>query len=134
MAGFNTGDIVTLVSGSPRMTVEKMEGRNVLCVWINEGIVHRDMFDAAIVKAFEGSSDRGGFGGGDRGGRPSYGDKKPYGDKPSYGDKKPYGDKPSYGDKKPYSDKKYGEKKTYGDKKPSSRDEPTKDKKFFRKD
>jgi uncharacterized protein YodC (DUF2158 family) len=62
------GDIVTLVSGSPRMAVEGFEGKNINVVWINEGKVNRDTFNVTLLRKFEASEDRGGFKGGDRGG------------------------------------------------------------------
>ncbi len=70
MSALTEGDIVTLVSGSPRMTVESFEGKNIKVVWINEGTVHRDMFNVTLLRKFEASEggDRGGFKGGDRGG------------------------------------------------------------------
>lgn len=87
MSALTEGDIVTLVSGSPRMTVESFEGKNIRVVWINEGTVHRDMFNITLLRKFEASEDRGGFkGGGDRGGFKG-GDHK--GGGKSYGDKKP---------------------------------------------
>jgi len=76
MSALTEGDIVVLVSGSPRLAVEKITGKTISCVWINEGIVHRDEFDVALVRKWEANDrdggrggDRGGFKGGDRGGR-----------------------------------------------------------------
>lgn len=70
MTALTEGDIVTLVSGSPRLAVEKITGKIISCVWINEGIVHRDEFDIALIRKWEAPAggDRGGFKGGDRGG------------------------------------------------------------------
>jgi len=79
MAALSTGDIVVLVSGSPRFCVESIQSTKVSCVWVNEGIVHRDTFDMGILRKWEaqdtapnrgggGGGDRGGFKGGDRGG------------------------------------------------------------------
>ena len=94
MSALTEGDIVTLVSGSPRMTVESFEGKKINVVWINEGTVHRDTFNVTLLRKFEASEDRGGdrggFKGGDRGGdRGGFkgGDRKG-GGKP-FGDKKP---------------------------------------------
>ncbi len=99
MSALTEGDIVTLVSGSPRMTVESFEGKNINVVWINEGTVHRDTFNVTLLRKFEaseggfksGGGDRGGFkGGGDRGGFKGGGDRG--GDRKGGG--KPFGDKP----------------------------------------
>ncbi len=70
MSALTEGDIVTLVSGSPRMTVEGFEGKKINVVWINEGKVHRDTFNVTLLRKFEATEqgDRGGFKGGDRGG------------------------------------------------------------------
>ena len=122
MSALTEGDIVTLVSGSPRMTVESFEGKNINVVWINEGTVHRDTFNVTLLRKFEASEggfkgggdrdrggdrggfkgggdrggDRGGFkGGGDRGGDRKGGGGKPFGDKPrrTFDDRK---EKPFY--------------------------------------
>ncbi len=39
MAQFNPGDVVSLKSGGPSMTVEQVgpQGQKVVCVWIVEG-------------------------------------------------------------------------------------------------
>ena len=76
MAALSEGDIVVLVSGSPRFCVESIQSTKVSCVWVNEGAVHRDTFDMSILRKWEaqdtapnrGGGDRGGFKGGDRGG------------------------------------------------------------------
>ena len=79
MAALSEGDIVVLVSGSPRFVVESIQSTKVSCVWCNEGQVHRDTFDMSILRKWEASDtapsrggdrggDRGGFKGGDRGG------------------------------------------------------------------
>lgn len=74
MTALTEGDVVTLVSGSPRLAVEKIVGKTISCVWINEGILHRAEFDVALIRKWEptpggGGGDRGGFNkGGDRGG------------------------------------------------------------------
>lgn len=117
MAVLNVGDIVVLVSGSPRFAVESMQGTAVSCIWCNEGIIHRDTFDMALLRKWEEGSDRGGRGGdrggdrggrggdrgGDRGGRGGDrgGDRKggfKGGDRK--GGEKPYGNKPYEGGKK----------------------------------
>jgi uncharacterized protein YodC (DUF2158 family) len=75
MAALSEGDIVVLVSGSPRFVVESIQSTKVSCVWCNEGQIHRDTFDMSILRKWEASDtapsrggDRGGFKGGDRGG------------------------------------------------------------------
>ena len=75
MAALSEGDIVVLVSGSPRFVVESIQSTKVSCVWCNEGLIHRDTFDMSILRKWEASDtapsrggDRGGFKGGDRGG------------------------------------------------------------------
>ncbi|WGI21133.1 hypothetical protein [Amylibacter sp. IMCC11727] len=73
MATLKAGDLAALISGSPRMAVESVDGDNVSLVWCNEGVIHRDTFDKILLKRWEvreGGDDRGGkrFGGGDRGG------------------------------------------------------------------
>jgi uncharacterized protein YodC (DUF2158 family) len=88
MAALSEGDIVVLVSGSPRFVVESIQSTKVSCVWCNEGIIHRDTFDMSILRKWEASDtapgrggdrggrggdrggDRGGFKSGDRGGKP----------------------------------------------------------------
>ena len=98
MSALTEGDIVVLVSGSPRLAVEKITGKTISCVWINEGIVHRDEFDVSLIRkweptpgggggdrggrggdrgGFKGGGDRGGFKGDDRGGRGGDRDDKP---------------------------------------------------------
>jgi len=66
MASFKTGDLATLICGSPRMAVESVEGDQVSLVWCNEGVIYRDTFAAALVKKWETRD------GDSRGGRPSY--------------------------------------------------------------
>ena len=95
MSALTEGDIVTLVSGSPRMTVEGFEGKKINVVWINEGKVHRDTFNVTLLRKFEATeqADRGGFkGGGDRGGFKGGGDRggfKGGGDRGGDRDRKP---------------------------------------------
>ncbi len=73
MAALSEGDIVVLVSGSPRFVVESIQSTKVSCVWCNEGQIHRDTFDMSILRKWEANDtapsrggDRGGFKGGDR--------------------------------------------------------------------
>jgi uncharacterized protein YodC (DUF2158 family) len=83
MAALSTGDIVVLVSGSPRFCVESIQSTKVSCVWVNEGVVHRDTFDMGILRKWEAQDTapgRGG-GGGDRGGRGGDRGGKPGGDR-----------------------------------------------------
>ena len=68
MSALTEGDIVTLVSGSPRLAVEKIEARIIHCVWCNEGVIHRDAFDAALVRKWEVRGDDRDGGGRDRSG------------------------------------------------------------------
>jgi len=120
MSVLTEGDIVTLVSGSPRMAVEGFEGKNINVVWINEGKVHRDTFNVTLLRKFEASEqgDRGGFKGGDRGG--DCGGFKG-------GDRG--GDRGGFkgGDRK-------GGGKPFGDKKPARTFDDRKEKPFYRKD
>lgn len=122
MSALTEGDIVTLVSGSPRLAVESITGKKISCIWCNEGVIHRDTFDVALLRKWEAreddrggrGGDRGGFKGGDRGG--DRGGFKGGGDRGGRG-----GDRGGFkggGDRGP---KKY-------------HDGPNKDKKFFRKD
>jgi len=101
MADYKLGDIVALTAGSPRMAIESVEGDMVSTVWCNEGTIHRDSFNALLIKKWEvreggggykGGGDRGGYKGGDRGGdRGGYkGGGKPYGGDRD-GGSKPYG-------------------------------------------
>jgi len=77
MAVLDTGTLVELVSGSPRMAVEKVEGKIVHCVWFNNGTSHRDSFEIPLLRKCE---PRGAGGGEDRksGGDRKFGDKKPF--------------------------------------------------------
>ncbi|MBL4749291.1 MAG: DUF2158 domain-containing protein [Amylibacter sp.] len=125
MSALTEGDIVTLVSGSPRMTVEGFEGKKINVVWINEGTVHRDTFNITLLRKFEASEggfkggdrggDRGGFkGGGDRGGFKGGGDRG--GDRGGF---KGGGDRGG---------------KSFDDKKPRRTFDDRKEKPFYRKD
>jgi len=63
MATLKAGDLAALISGSPRMAVESVEGDNVSLVWCNEGVIYRDTFDKILLKRWEvreGGNDRGG--------------------------------------------------------------------------
>jgi len=126
MSALTEGDIVTLVSGSPRMAVEGFEGKNINVVWINEGKVHRDTFNVTLLRKFEASEDRGGFKGGDRGG--DRGGFKGGGDRGGFKGGDRGGDRGGFkgGDRK-------GGGKPYGDKPKRSFDD-RKEKPFFRKD
>ena len=48
MATLKAGDLAALISGSPRMAVESVEGDNVSLVWCNEGVIYRDTFDKIL--------------------------------------------------------------------------------------
>jgi uncharacterized protein YodC (DUF2158 family) len=47
------GDLVVLVSGSMRMTVEANDAEKVACVWCHEGVIGRDAFDPKLLKKWE---------------------------------------------------------------------------------
>jgi len=53
MEDFKIGDLVTLASGSMRMTVEAVEEGRVACVWCHEGLIGRDGFDPRLLKRWE---------------------------------------------------------------------------------
>ncbi len=134
MADFKLGDIVALTAGSPRMAVESVEGDMVSTVWCNEGTIHRDSFNALLIKKWEvreggykGGGDRGGYKGGDRGG--DRGGYKGGGDRGGYkGGGKPYGGDRD-GGSKPYG----GDDRAAPKGKPGWDGKP-REKKFFRKD
>jgi len=138
MADFKTGDIVALTAGSPRMAIESVEGDMVSTVWCNEGTIHRDSFNALLIKKWEvreggykGGGDRGGFKGGDRGG-----------DRGGYKGGDRGGDRGGYkGGGKPYGGDRDGGGKSYGggDDRGAPKGKPgwdgkPREKKFFRKD
>jgi uncharacterized protein YodC (DUF2158 family) len=50
--GFAIGDTVRLKSGGAIMTVEKIDGLNVHCVWQREGETKREPFAAAILEKY----------------------------------------------------------------------------------
>ncbi len=139
MADYKLGDIVALTAGSPRMAVEEVNGEEVSTVWCNEGTIHRDTFNLALVKKWEvrEGGDRGGYkGGGDRGGYKGGGDRGGY----KGGDRG--GDRGGYkGGGKPYGGDREGGGKRFDDRsdrgapkgKPGWDGKP-REKKFFRKD
>ena len=135
MADFKLGDIVALTAGSPRMAIESVEGDMVSTVWCNEGTIHRDSFNALLIKKWEvreggykGGGDRGGYKGGDRGG--DRGGYKGGGDRGGYkGGSKPYGGDRD-GGSKPYGG---GDDRGAPKGKPCWDGKP-REKKFFRKD
>jgi len=71
MADYKLGDIVALTAGSPRMAVESVEGDMISTVWCNEGTIHRDSFNALLIKKWE-VREGGGYKGG---GKPYGGDR-----------------------------------------------------------
>ena len=84
MAAFKTGDLCSLISGSPRMAVEAVDADGVHVVWCNEGQVYRDTFAAPLLRVWEVREDDRGAGGGkpfrgdrDGGGRKFEGKGKP---------------------------------------------------------
>ena len=50
--GFAIGDVVRLKSGGVNMTVEKIDGQNVHCVWQREGETKRETFAAANLEKY----------------------------------------------------------------------------------
>ncbi len=127
MAEYKLGDIVALTAGSPRMAVEAVDGDTVSTVWCNEGTIHRDSFNLALIKKWEvrEGGDRGGYkGGGDRGGYKGGGDRGGY-----KGGGKPYGGDRDGGGKRFEG----GEDRSAPKGKPGWDGKP-REKKFFRKD
>jgi uncharacterized protein YodC (DUF2158 family) len=54
MAGeFVVGDVVQLKSGGELMTVEKLEGDRITCVWSQNKKVERNTFVAATLDKYE---------------------------------------------------------------------------------
>jgi len=48
---FKDGDVVSLLSGGPLMTVEMTrEDGFIPAIWFVEGVVHRDCFDPAMLQ------------------------------------------------------------------------------------
>ena len=91
MAVLDVGTLVELVSGSPRMVIEAMEGQKVHVVWCNQGIVYRDTFPITIIRKAEDRKPDGDRGFGGRGGgrddRKSFGKDRKFTDKGGYGKK-----------------------------------------------
>lgn len=50
---FAVGDVVQLKSGGELMTVEKMDGDSITCVWSQNKKVERDTFVAATLDKYE---------------------------------------------------------------------------------
>jgi len=47
---FAVGDTVGLKSGSPRMTIEKLEGTSATCVWLDRnGKLHREPIETSAL-------------------------------------------------------------------------------------
>lgn len=149
MADYKLGDIVALTAGSPRMAIESVEGDMVSTVWCNEGTIHRDSFNALLIKKWEVREGGGGYkGGGDRGGYKGSSDRG--GDRGGYkggGDRGGYkggGDRDGGGYKggsKPYGGDRDGGSKPFGggDDRGAPKGKPgwdgkPREKKFFRKD
>lgn len=134
MPDYKLGDIVALTAGSPRMAIEAVDGDNVSCLWCNEGTIHRDTFNVALIKKWETreyGGDRGGSRGGGGGGYKGGG--KPYG-----GDRGGDRDSGGGGYKGGYKggDRDGGEKR-FDDRGPKGKpgwDGKPREKKFFRKD
>jgi uncharacterized protein YodC (DUF2158 family) len=55
--GLQVGDVVLLKSGSPAMTIEKMESANgelrALCTWFNENKREMSWFAIAVLEKYE---------------------------------------------------------------------------------
>lgn len=144
MADFKLGDIVALTAGSPRMAIESVEGDMVSTVWCNEGTIHRDSFNALLVKKWEVREGGGGYkGGGDRGGYKGGGDRDRGGDRGGYKGGDRGGDRGGFkGGSKPYGGDRDGGSKPYGgggDDRGAPKGKPgwdgkPREKKFFRKD
>ena len=49
MEGFNIGDVVTLKSGGPPMTIEVDKGDNYVCVWFEGSEVKRGAFPSVTL-------------------------------------------------------------------------------------
>ncbi len=142
MADFKLGDIVALTAGSPRMAIESVEGDMVSTVWCNEGTIHRDSFNALLIKKWE-VREGGGYKGGDRGGdRGGYKGGDRGGDRGGYKGGDRGGDRGGYkGGSKPYGGDRDGGSKPYGggDDRGAPKGKPgwdgkPREKKFFRKD
>ncbi len=53
MVEYKVGDIVSLRSGSMKMSIELIEDDQISTVWCNEGVILRDKFLATILKKWE---------------------------------------------------------------------------------
>ncbi|MEO0680042.1 MAG: hypothetical protein AAF192_06475 [Pseudomonadota bacterium] len=70
MSKFEVGDMVVLISGSMRMSVESVDDETVSVVWCHEGKIGRDSFHEALLNKWEvRETHHGGDRGGHRGGR-----------------------------------------------------------------
>lgn len=47
---FEIGDIVSLKSGSPRMTIDAIGGSRMTCVWFIDNTYHRQEFDQGTLE------------------------------------------------------------------------------------
>ncbi|MBL4806779.1 MAG: hypothetical protein JKY31_05750 [Rhodobacteraceae bacterium] len=127
MPDFKIGDILALTAGSPRMAVEVVDGDQVSTVWCNEGTIHRDTFNTALLKKWEtreGGGSRSG-GGGYKGGGGGY----------KGGDRD--GGGRSFGGDRDGGGYKGGGEKRFDDRGPKGKpgwDGKPREKKFFRKD
>ena len=54
---FNIGDVVSLKSGGPEMTVESVNDPEIICVWFERQKYHRKTFRREMLQ--EGSGSRG---------------------------------------------------------------------------
>lgn len=52
---FEPGQLVVLRSGGPKMTVAKVDGDLVICVWQRGDDTKRETFEAALLKPYEPS-------------------------------------------------------------------------------
>lgn len=46
---FQIGDTVMVRSGGPRMTVERIDGDQVYCVWFEKTKAHRGSFSSGVL-------------------------------------------------------------------------------------
>jgi uncharacterized protein YodC (DUF2158 family) len=65
MSNFNIGDVVVLKSGGPKMTVDRVEGGNMVCVWFDGNATKYGTFSSSALKVYDPpqnqpSSSRGG--------------------------------------------------------------------------
>jgi uncharacterized protein YodC (DUF2158 family) len=47
---FKAGDLVRLISGSQRMTVEEVGTGTVVCVWRDKGQIRRETFSTTVLE------------------------------------------------------------------------------------